>query len=439
MIKPRIGCFAIYELSEEDWQNAGEQMDNLRSSLETEGLEVVISPVPVTDEASCKRSMDFFSANNIDVLCPLIITWCLDHYIWMIQKATGVPVAVRAIPGLRNGSVVGAEQIGCIFEDLDIDHRLFYGEVGDREEARKLAVFSRACAVKKRLAGAKIAMVGRRTPGMTPTAFDEVEIMRLFGCQIVTYGMDEITAIGNKFDDAQVKKIWDKVADASKKIVDVVPGEDILSIRYYLALKQLVEQNGLSAISVGCYPSYCGITCLPIAMLIDEGIPVGCEGDMNSTIAMYILQQLTGKPVHFGEMCVVDHKENYILSSHCGAAPASMADEKGYILCPVRLAHTGVCIRYSSKPGHISYVNLVGRKNKYRLCAFKGRVEETPLVYEGNPMKIVPNTSVSKIWNTVAENGFGHHWMAVYNDIVPELRELCALTGIKGVFPDIDE
>ena len=31
---------------------------------------------------------------------------------------------------------------------------------------------------------------------------------------------------------------------------------------------------------------------------IDEGVVVGCEADMNSTVAMYILSRLSGGPVH---------------------------------------------------------------------------------------------------------------------------------------------
>ena len=434
ILKPKAGCFAIYELSEEGWEDADGLLKGFCSSLEACGLEVLAAPEHVTDEASCKRAAEFFYLHRVDLICPLIITWCHDHYIWQMQKSAGVPVAVRALPGILNGSALGAQQVGCILEDLDIPHRLYYAEAGDGAEAAKLARFAGACALKNALSGARIAMTGRRTPGMTPTAFDEVEIMRLFGCQVVTYGMDEITAMGLQADDGEVRELWAKVSGAAAAVRDVKPGDELSAIRYYLALKKLAADCGFDAVTVGCYPNYCGKTCLPVSMLIDDGIPAGCEGDLNSTIAMLILQKLTGKPVHFGEMCVVDREENYILSSHCGAAPASLADGKGYILCPVRLAHTGVCIRYSSMPGKVTYMNLVGRKNKYRMCAFKGQAVETPLVYEGNPMKIVPDAGAARVWETVAEYGFGHHWTAVYADVAGELEEFCRLTGIEGVF-----
>ncbi len=142
----------------------------------------------------------------------------------------------------------------------------------------------------------------------------------------------------------------------------------IQAARNYLACKQIIAQQGLSALTIGSYPKCQGTMCIPIAWLNEEGIPTGCEGDVNSTLNMFILSQLSSDPVHFGEMLALDERDNTIVTSHCGCGSPSLADERGYVLSPVRLAHSGVCIRYSAKPGPVSFVNLVGRKNNYRLC-----------------------------------------------------------------------
>ena len=60
------------------------------------------------------------------------------------------------------------------------------------------------------------------------------------------------------------------------------------------------------------------------------------------------------------------------------------------------------------------------------------------MVFEGNPLRFKMKTSFSKIWQSVSEHGFGHHWMSAYAHVVPQLAEFCRLTGIKGVFPDLD-
>jgi L-arabinose isomerase len=96
-------------------------------------------------------------------------------------------------------------------------------------------------------------------------------------------------------------------------------------------------------------------------------------------------------------------------------------------------------VRFTSKPGPITYVNLVGRKGNYRLCALQGEALPTEMVFEGNPMKIALYAPLKEIWEVVDRFGFGHHWMAAYGHHVSVIAELCKLIGIIGVFPELDE
>jgi hypothetical protein len=62
------------------------------------------------------------------------------------------------------------------------------------------------------------------------------------------------------------------------------------------------------------------------SLLGDDGIVSGCcEGDMNPVIAMYLLQEFSGQPVHFGEMLEVNEKENSVITSHCGCCSVKLA------------------------------------------------------------------------------------------------------------------
>jgi L-arabinose isomerase len=95
-----------------------------------------------------------------------------------------------------------------------------------------------------------------------------------------------------------------------------------------------------------------------------------------------------------------------------------------------------VCIRYAAKPGPVSFVNLVGRKNNYRMCAIEGEAVPTGMVFEGNPLKFVLKSPFRQVWSQVEQYGFGHHWMTVYAHVAPVLQEFARLVGLRGVFPD---
>ena len=435
MLKPRLGCYAVYEPDEEGWGNLDQQFASINQDLITAGLDVVPAPEPVKDLSSTERIAAWFKEQDIDLLHALIVTWSFDHYTIMIQSHIDLPVAIRSIPGIRTGSLVGGQQLNCIMSDIEAPHKHFFGPLGSARTAQEIADYSRAIAIKNKLNGARMAVVGRRTEGMTPTAVDEVEILRLFGTRLLNYGLDEIEEKANQVKQSEAQEVWTKIKIGAMGVTSKEE-HGLKTARNFLVLKGMVEELGLDAISIGSYPKCQGTMCVPIALLNDEGIPTGCEGDVNSTLAMLILNQLSEDAVHFGEMLAVDEDANTMVTSHCGCGSLSLANDGEYLLCPVRLANDGVCVRYTAKPGPVTFVNLVGRKGNYRLCAFEGQAVPTEMVFEGNPLKFVMKTPFQKIWKEVSAGGFGHHWMTVYSYAVPVLQEFCKITGIKGAFPD---
>lgn len=436
MITPRVGLYAVYEPPEEGWQDYPSQIAAIGAGLSDAGLRVVLAPEPVKDPASCERVTAWMAAQNLDLLHPLIVTWSFDHYTVRIQQVTRLPVAIRSIPGIRTGSVVGGQQLQSVLYDLGAEHRLFYGAPDDPQTSRQVVIYARGCALRKSLVGAKIAVIGRRTEGMTPTAADEMEILRLFGARLLHYGLDEFYALADQVDNAAAEAEWGRIA-AQAKAVTSRPEHGVANARTLLALRRMVADLDLQAVSIGSYPQCQGTMCLSIALLNEEGVPTGCEGDVNSTLAIYLLSQLCDAPVHFGEMLALDFEDSSIVTSHCGCGSPSLADEGGFILCPVRLANDGVCIRYTARPGPVTFVNLTGRKGNYRMCAFEGQAVPTGMVFEGNPLKFVTRTPLEKIWQATTEGGFGHHWMTAYTHAAAELSEFCRLAGVRGVFPDL--
>lgn len=437
-MKPRVGIYAVYEPPEEGWQGYAERLRQIGADLQSEGLEVLAAPEPVKDAASCERVAGWLAAQDLDLLHALIVTWSFDHYTVRIQQAARKPVAIRTVPGIRTGSIVGGQQLQSVLYDLEVEHRLFYGAAGSAETARQTAVYARACGLRNRLLGAKIAVIGRRTEGMTPTTVDEMEVLRLFGVRLLNFGLDEFQSLTQQISQAQAEAEWERIASGAKAVTSRRE-HGVANARSLLALRRMVKELDLQAVSIGSYPQCQGTMCLSIALLNEEGVPTGCEGDVNSTLAIYLLSQLCAVPVHFGEMLAVDFAENSIVTSHCGCGSPALADDGGYILCPVRLANDGVCIRYTARPGPVTIVNLTGRKGNYRMCAFEGEAVPTGMVFEGTPLKLITDTPFAQVWQAVTAGGFGHHWMTAYTHAAAELKEFCRLVGIQGSFPDLDQ
>jgi len=435
MRKPRLSIYGVVERSEEGWHDAASVLAAVAEGLTEADIEVRQASRLVCDDATARAAAQELAAHDPDLLLAVIVCWSFDHLTLTILRRLPRPLAILAIPGIRSGSIVGAHQLGSLLTEMGLQHMVCYGDPARGETYRPLVAYARAAAAKRQLELGRIGNVGRRTPGMTPIAFDEVEIARLFGAQIANYGWEEIEAIAASLPAAQVEQQTARLA-ALAGCVSSSQGSLTDAARLFLALLDRARSEGLLAMSVGCYPHYAGRACVPCGLLGEEGIPAGCEADMNSTLAMFLLQCFVGQPAHFGEILEVNETENAIITSHCGCAPPSLAASRSQIaITPVRLWQRGACLKFPAKPGPATLVNLVGRRGTYRLCAVEGEAVESAMVFEGNPVQVKLRLPVRDLLDTIGEQGFGHHWMLGYGHVVSELKAFCRLSGARGVFP----
>lgn len=438
-IQPVIGLYGILETTEEGGEATERLLSAAAARLQAEGMKVKRSPVVVSDDATALRAARFFHGAEVDLLATVVITWSFDSLHVTILKRVPRPLAVIAVPGIRAGSIVGAHQLGSLLADLGREHAVFYGPEDAPETYRPLAAYARAAAARMRLEMGKLGVIGRRTPGMTPIAFDEVEITRRIGPLVESFDWEDIDELATAVPPGEVR---DAAVELRKAAGSVQSTDTSLesSLRVAIALRDLARKNRILAYGVGCYPRQAGRACLALGMLTEEGIPAGCEGDLNSAIAMYLLSCFTGEPAHFGEILAVDEQENSLITSHCGCgAPSLAARQSDIALAPVRIWERGVCIRFPARSAPAAtFVNLTGRKGTYRMCAVGGSAAESGMVFEGNPVAFKPHLAVRAFMDGIAARSFGHHWMLGYADAVEPLARFCAMTGIEGFFPESD-
>jgi L-fucose isomerase-like protein len=438
-LRPLAGLYGILDATEEGGERTQSLLSAVARQLAAAGLEVAASPVVVSDDQTALKTARHFREKDPDLLVALVITWSFDHLHLAILRRVDRPLAIIAVPGIRAGSIVGAHQLGSFLADLGAEHRVFYGDPDSPGTYAPIAAYALAAAARGRLRTGRIATVGRRTPGMTPIAVDEVEVTRTIGPLVENYGWDEIQELARAVSGHDAAA---GAEDLRRQAGTVASAEAAIdeSTRLAIVLRKLAAERGILAYGIGCYPHYAGRVCSVVGVLTDEGIPCGCEGDMNSAILMWLLQSFTGQPAHFGEILEVDETRNTIVSSHCGCgAPSQAARAKDVSLVPVRLFDRGVCIRFPARASpRATYANLTGRRGTYRLLAVGGSAEETGMVFEGNPVAMKPALPVRRLMDAIAGGGFGHHWMMGYDDAVEPLMAFCKLTGIRGVFPGME-
>jgi len=426
---PRIGLIGMAGPLEVGFSETPVILQRMKNQLEK--IASVITNLDILyDLQTVRNAAQFFDHYNFDLLCVGVGTWSEDHHLLDFLEYCDRPVVLWALPAVETGSLCGVQQICCVLKELEKPYFYVYGEPESVDVHQKIREIAMAVTLSNRLRFTRIGVIGGRVKGMTEIAFDELEIKARTGVRIVNLDEDELTDSVQHADRYQAAELWNALVKRVGRVtVDDEAGIEALG--YYLSLKKLVEEYGMEGICVKCYPRYMGKVCLAYSLLAEEGIVGGCEGDVNNTVTMKILFNLTGNPVHNTDLLYPDPQSQTILYSHCGSGGFSIANDPTQIqLAPVRLVNKGVCTLFPARTGIVTLVNLVGRKGTFRLSVITGEAIECGMEFPGNPLKVRFQSSLDDINEQIASKGIGHHWIAGYGDVRKELEYYCYLNKI---------
>jgi len=303
-----------------------------------------------------------------------------------------------------------------------------FGGIKAGEQLDRCMSFLRSAALNHALRRARIGMTGQRVRGMTYVAPNEIALKKTFGCRVVPVDLVGLLKSSRAADMNLKKEVWKNVREsAARSTVSDEAGLDSAGV--YLAIKKIVAEENLSALAFGCYPDFMGCACLAASLLADEGIPVGCEGDINGVVGMLILQYLTGGATHNADW-LDPLPDGSVVFTHCGSSSYSLAaNKKDVTLAKVRLANQGVCSLFPAKPGPVTLVSILPKGNDYQMAVLEGEALPTDMVFPGNPLRVKFDVPVGDVIDWIFAGGIGHHWMAGYGRVGREIRNMAGVIG----------
>lgn len=280
------------------------------------------SPVPVPDPATVPFWFVLTGGTEEEVLRRIAA--------WRAAGATG-PVLVVAHTG--HNSLPASLEILARIRQEGASGRIFLLH-GD-DEAPALAALSRtatALEANRRLAAERIGQIGSPSSWLVASSHDAATVRNRFGATLVPVPLDEIRDLMSREEaippsPAELAS-WDGATSR-----DGVP-ESVFrrSLALYRALKAAIADHGLSAITVRCFDwvrQDAATGCLALALLADEGISAGCEGDIPSILMLRWLHHLAGTPGWMANPSDIRPSEGTIALAHC-TVPLSLVQSYGF-------------------------------------------------------------------------------------------------------------
>lgn len=406
---------------------APQACDDLAAVLVAAGCEVVqLGAIGDPDQAvAAGRKL---AENHVDAVAFASVCWYEDYLALDLLAHCDVPVLLWSLPGMETGALCGSQQLTCFLKQIDHPYACVFGPIEAGDGAGRAMAFLRAAALRLQLRRARVGIAGHRVAGMTEVAASEFALKKAVGPRVVPLDLPQLLARAGEIDDEPAKQAWaDVTGRAGACKVDDATGLD--SMKVYLTIKELVDANGLAALTIGCYPHLMGRVCLAASLLADEGVPLGCEGDVNGAIAQLMLTRLTGQPTHNTDW-LEPLEDGTVVLTHCGSGSFCLAEKPEDItLTAVRLMDQGVCATFPAKPGPVTLINLIPAGHGYQLALLEGRAMPTEMVFPGNPLRVRFNEPTEDVIDWIHAEGIGHHWMAGYGLVAAEVRHWAALAG----------
>lgn len=353
---------------------------------------------------------------------------------------------------LANCSACCVPEIAAAFARTGIDFHVVSGvlapddphtDAGARAWA-EIGEWVRAAKVVTEVRGARIGFLGHTYPGMLDLYADFPRLQGRLGIHVELLEMEDLDArmarlggLNAWAKTIQMKKVFDfagevdegrldwaaAVADGLDRLVDDF---DLQGLAYYY---RGLYRNDFEQLIAAVIPG--------ASLLTSQGIPCAGEGDIQTCIAMLMMDRLSAGG-SFTELYAMDFRERFVLLGHDGPGHVAIGHDRP-ILRELPLYHgkrgEGLSVEFSVKYGPVTILSLTQTADGgLKLLVAEGECIPGPTLRIGNTNSRVrfaldPGDFVSR-W---AEQGPPHHCALGVGRQAATIRKVASVLGVPVV------
>ena len=283
---------------------------------------------------------------------------------WMAKRTESSPdepLWLIAHPG--NNSLPAALEVLARLQQDGAHGRIFYlGEPDDASGLREISDAAHDIDVRHALQRARIGMVGAPSDWLVASSPDASIVRAAWGPTVVPVEMDEVATNLEKISDCDIEPLLEAFVSGATEVREPAPADLLEVTRIYQALKDIVADHQLDALTVRCFDFVQNrqtTGCFGLAQLTDEGIIAGCEGDLVSTVGLLWAHELLGVTPWMANPAQLDPASNTLLLAHCTVPRALVAS---YGLRSHFESGLGVGIQGTLPTGPVTLLRIGGKK-----------------------------------------------------------------------------
>ena len=204
--------------------------------------------------------------------------------------------------------------------------------------------------------------------------------------------------------------------------------KDILNgaLVIYNALKRLIKKYELNGLTIRCFDllkKYQNTACLALALLNEEGITSGCEGDIHSLVTMHVVNALTGRSSFMANPSKFNYEDHSLMLAHC-TVPLNMVTS--FKLMTHFESGLGIGVKGELPEGHITLCKIAPDYTLDNTLCIPATIKEN---------LSLPGYCRTQISVSLNEDGlleilkasFGNHIIVAYGEVYQDFLPLLSL------------
>ena len=223
-----------------------------------------------------------------------------------------------------------------VLKDKNIKTKWFYNYADTEEFIQKFLITIRSLIALKKIQNSKIGLIGGISPGFDNMIVDNNLVKKNIGVTIEAASIKEVVDKAKSFEQKIIDDEIKKIKNAATSI-SVSEEESFNKVtRIYFALKQIKNENNWNSMAVQCWSQfqelYGIVPCMAYSWMgSEDGVAVSCEGDVQGSISMLLLNYLSNsnQSSTLLDLATFDDDSDSVLMWHCGVTPRHFANDDG--------------------------------------------------------------------------------------------------------------
>jgi hypothetical protein len=418
-----------------------------RKLLEASNLELIYVD-PVSDDPEGKdvlRARSVLLKEEFDLLILCIAGWIPSHAVIAVaSEFSHKPILLWGLTGfMQDGKLVTtADQAGTAalrrtMEDMNYRFKYVYNSPFSPPRIDRIQAFAKAARAASLLRHSKIGMMGFRDMNLYDTLFDGVSLRARIGPEVEFFEMLDVTQRTDHLGDQQIASVLEDIR--RKWVFEKPVSEETLrkGAKFYLAVKQKIEERGYQAVSLIDVEGMKKLAGLPPAMvfmlLADEtGVCTIPENDTLGAVTQLITKYLTGQAAAYME--TYEFMEDRVLFGVPDYVPSEIVDGPVRVT-PASFGQTEGVLNVSKvKTGKLTLSRLSSTGDRYVMHIVTGQAVQPRKWEEAGwkpPAPQLPSLEVLLDVEDFAQKVLSQHYILSYGDNTEALGDLCKLLDIE--------